>query len=292
MLYFLSMKISGSTKIVGIIGYPVSHSISPQMHNAAFENLGLNFEYVPFEVKPEDLKKVLDGLRGEGIIGFNVTIPHKEEIIPYLDEVTKLPRIIGAVNTVKNENGKLVGYNTDGPGFIESLREDAGVEVAEKEIVVLGAGGAAKAVVVSLAEEEAKNIFVTDIIKEKAENLAKYVDSLFKTEVRAVPHRSKELLAKIKEADILINATPIGMKGKENECPIDENVEFKTGCLVFDLIYNPPETKLMKISKSKGANVINGLGMLVRQGALAFSIFTGLTPPIDIMRKAAEEALS
>ena len=163
-------KISGSTKIVGIIGYPISHSVSPEMHNAAFENLGLNYEYVPFEVKPEDLKRVLDGLRGEGVIGFNVTIPHKETIIPYLDEVTKMPRIIGAVNTVKNENGKLVGYNTDGPGFIESLKLDAGLEVKGKEIVVLGAGGAAKAVVVMLAEAEAKTIFITDIAKEKAEN--------------------------------------------------------------------------------------------------------------------------
>lgn len=179
------MNVSGSTKIVGIIGCPVAHSISPQMHNAAFKHLGLNWEYVPFEVKPEDLKKALDGLRAEGVLGFNITIPHKETIIPLLDEVTKLPRIIGAVNTVKNENGKLVGYNTDGAGFLESLKLDAGVDPKGKKAVLLGAGGAAKAVAVMLAEAEVDSIIVTDIDTKKANDLVNYVGSLFDVEMKA-----------------------------------------------------------------------------------------------------------
>jgi shikimate dehydrogenase len=285
------MKVSGSTKIVGIIGYPVSHSISPQMHNAAFEHLGLNLEYVPFEVNPGDIKKALDGMRAEGVLGFNVTIPHKETIIPLLDEVTKLPRIIGAVNTVKNEGGKLVGYNTDGAGFIESLKEDAGFNTKGKKAVLLGAGGAAKAIVVMLAESGASSISITDIEPKRAENLAKYVGSLFETKIKSIPSGSEELNEAILKADLLVNATPIGMHPKENVSPIGKNTKIKNGSVVFDLIYNPPETRLMKDAKKSGAKVFNGLGMLVRQGALALSIWTEQKAPVEVMWKAAKKAL-
>lgn len=285
------MEVSGSTKIVGIIGCPVAHSISPQMHNAAFKHLGLNWEYVPFEVKPEDLKKALDGLRAEGVLGFNVTIPHKEGVIPLLDEVTKLPRIIGAVNTVKNENNKLVGYNTDGAGFLESLKLDAGVDPKGKKAVLLGAGGAAKAVAVMLAEAEVDSIIVTDIDAKKANDLVNYVGSLFDVEMKAFTAGSREVSKAISNTDILINATPVGMHPKENESPIEESSELKAKSSVFDLIYNPPETKLMKIAEKQGVKAFNGLGMLVRQGALAFTIWTGHSAPIEVMWKAAKEAL-
>jgi len=285
------MIVSGSTKIVGIVGYPVAHSVSPQMHNAAFEHLGLDWEYIPFEIHPEDLKKGIDGLRAEGVLGFNVTIPHKEAIIPLLDEVTKLPRLIGAVNTVKNENGKLVGYNTDGAGFVDSLKFDAGVDPKEKNVVLLGAGGAAKAVAVMLAETGAASISITDIDEKKADDLSAHVGSHFNSKICSLKTGSADLAAAISNADIVVNATPIGMHPKENECPIAESSGLRAESIVFDLIYNPPETKLMKLAKEKGAKAVNGLGMLVRQGAISLSIWTDHDAPVDVMLKAAKEAL-
>ena len=278
-------------KTVGIIGYPIAHSISPAMHNAAFKRLGLDFEYVPFEVKPEDLRSAIDGLRDKGVVGFNVTIPHKEAIIPLLDEVTKLPRTIGAVNTVRIEGQKLVGYNTDGAGFLESLKIDAGIEPKDKDFVLLGAGGAARAVAVMLAGSEAKSVIVTDIDAKKGDALVNYVGSQFETRMEFFPEKDSGLLKAISEADVVINATPIGMHPREDECPLPPNSVLRAQCSVFDLVYNPPETKLMKIAKEKGSNAVNGLGMLVRQGALSFTIWTGLTAPIDVMWKAAKEAL-
>ncbi len=278
-------------KTVGIIGYPLSHSVSPAMHNAAFKHLGLDWEYLPFEVKPEDLEKKISGLKEKGLVGFNVTIPHKETILPMLNFVNKLPKIIGAVNTVRIDEDRLIGFNTDGAGFIESLRIDAGVDPKGKGAVLLGAGGAARAVAVMLAEEKAASITLTDIDTKKGEALAAYIGSLFKSAVNFIPPKGSGLKEAIAKADILINATPIGMHPKEDKCPIDENTELRAQSTVFDLIYNPPETKLMKLAKKQGLKAVNGLGMLVRQGALSFTIWTGREPPIDVMFKAAKEAL-
>jgi len=278
--------------MVGLIGDPVSHSVSPEMHNAAFEKLKLDYCYIPIQVDTKDLKKALDGIRAENFAGINVTIPHKEAVIPLLDEVTKLPRLIGAVNTIKNENGKLIGYNTDGAGFIESLKEDAKVNPKGKKVVLIGAGGAAKAVAIMLAEAGTKSLAVTDIIAEKAENLAEYVKSHFSIDAVAASEESKELKGAIKNCDILINATPVGMHPNVKGCPISDDIEIPKGILVCDLIYNPPETKFLKKAKESGAKTLNGIGMLVRQGALAFSIFTGKEAPVETMRNAVLKALN
>lgn len=275
-------------KIVGIIGYPLGHTVSPAMHNAAFRELGLDYEYIPFEVESEDLKEALDGMRALHIAGFNVTIPHKETIVPLLDEVTKLAGIIGAVNTVENQEGKLVGYNTDAPGFIESLREDAGFEPEGKNAVILGAGGASRAVATILAEVGAKEIIVTDVIEDKAGELAEYLSSAMETSCRAVKIGDLDLA----EADLLVNATPIGMYPKINASPLPEGIKIKNKkLLVYDLVYNPPETKLLKTAKAAGCKVCSGLGMLVRQGALAFTIFTGEEAPVETMWNAAKREL-
>lgn len=278
-------------KIVGIIGYPLEHTVSPAMHNAAFKELGLDYEYVPFEVEPEDLKEALRGMRALHVAGFNVTIPHKETIVPLLDEVTKLARIIGAVNTVENQEGKLVGYNTDGPGFIDSLKEDAGFDPKGKKVVVLGAGGASRAVSTMLAEVEIKSLVITDIVEEKAKGLTEYLNSSFKVSCAFVKSDSAALQRGIGEADLLVNTTPLGMSPKINECPILEKTKLNKNLLVYDLIYNPSETKLLKLAKAAGCRICSGLGMLVRQGALAFTIFTGEEPPIDAMWSAAQDAL-
>lgn len=278
-------------KIVGLIGYPLGHSISPQMHNTAFKFLGLNYEYLAFEVHPNDLIKALDGFKATHIAGFNVTIPFKEKIVEYLDEVTKLARLIGAVNTVENQEGRLIGYNTDGPGFIESIREEAGFDPKGKKSVVLGAGGAGKAVSLMLAHEGAKEVTIMDIDEKKAKDLSLYLNAHFGTKTLGILPSSQELQTKIKEANLLVNATPIGMHPNIDASPLDKNIELHPKLLVYDLVYNPAKTKLMEKAEKAGAKTVSGLGMLIRQGALAFSIFTGKDAPVKVMWQAAKEAL-
>jgi shikimate dehydrogenase len=278
-------------KVVGLIGYPLGHSVSPAMHNAAFKKLGLDYEYVPFEVEPKDLPEALKGLRALHIAGFNVTIPHKESIVPLIDEVTKLARIIGAVNTVLNQEGKLIGYNTDGAGFIDSLKGDAKTDPKGKRIVVLGAGGASRAVSIMLAEAEVKSLTLTDIQEDKAKELSEYVGSSFEADCNFVRVNSRELQRAIDRSDILVNTTPVGMHPNIDGSPLSEDIKLHKKLLVYDLVYNPSETKLMKTSKAAGSKTCSGLGMLVRQGALAFTIWTGEEAPLKVMRKAAEEAV-
>lgn len=278
-------------KMVGIIGYPLGHSISPAMHNAAFKKLDLDFEYLPFEIKEKDLPEVLQGFRALHVAGFNVTIPYKETVVPLLDEVTELAKIIGAVNTVVNREGLLVGYNTDGAGFIESLKEDGKIDPAGKTIVLLGAGGAAHAVSVTLAEAKAGSLTVVDIQAEKAKELAEYVGAYFDMKCQTAAADSQELQKAIDQADLLVNSTPIGMHPKIGASPISDNIKLHPKLFVYDLVYNPAETKLMKKAKAAGGKTCGGLGMLVRQGALAFTLWTGEEAPLQVMRKAAEASL-
>jgi len=285
------VEINGSTKLTGIIGYPVTHSVSPQMHNAAYAKLGLNYCYLPISVKPEDLERVLEGIRILSFAGVNVTIPHKEAVVTHLDEVTKIARLIGAVNVILVQEGHLIGYNTDGPGFIDSLREDAGFEVAGKRVVLLGAGGGAKSVALMLAQDGVKNLVISDLIYEKAENLCEYINSHFGIAPYACPSKSNELRKLIGSCDLLVNATPVGMHPKVNECPIEDDYIIPGSAVVYDLVYNPLETKLLKLAKKNGAKAVSGIGMLIRQGALAFSLFTEQEAPVSAMKEAALKAL-
>ncbi len=278
-------------KIVGIIGFPLEHSLSPAMHNAAFRKLGLDFEYVPFEVSPEDLREALYGLRALRLRGFNVTIPHKETIIPLLDEVTRLARDIGAVNTVVIENGRSVGYNTDGPGFINSLKEDARFEPKGKKAVIIGAGGASRAVATMLAAAGVKTIVFSDMIDHKAKQLAGYIRTQMDIPAISVSPGSRELQESLEESELLVNASPVGMFPRVDESPLSENIRLHAGLTVYDLVYNPRETKLMKAAQAVGAKACSGLGMLVRQGALAFTIFTGEEAPFEVMWQAAQAEL-
>jgi shikimate dehydrogenase len=278
-------------KSVALIGYPLGHTLSPAMQNAAFKKLGLSFEYAPFEVAPKDLAKALKGFRGPRFAGFNVTIPHKEAVIPLLDEITPVAKVIGAVNTVVNREGRLVGYNTDGAGFIDSLKEDAKVDPKGKKVIVLGAGGASRAVSVMLAEAKASEITLSDIQEDKAHDLAKYIEDYFDVICTSVKTNSQVLQDKIRTADILVNTTPIGMHPKTNHSPLGEKMKLPSSLLVYDLVYNPSETKLLATAKAAGCKTCSGLGMLVRQGALAFTLWTGEEAPVDTMRQAAEEKL-
>lgn len=278
-------------RVVGIIGYPLGHSISPAMHNAAFKKLKLDWEYEPFEVNPKDLEEALKGMRALHIAGFNVTIPHKETIIPLIDEVTKNARIIGAVNTIVNQEGRLVGYNTDGAGFIESLKGDAKFDPKGKDVVLLGAGGAARAVSVMLAEAKAKSLIIADIDGEKAKSLSEYIGSYFDIKCNFVEPNSHELQLAIDDADLLVNSTPIGMHPNDKASPLEKGIKLHKILTVYDLVYNPSETKLLKGAKAAGAKTCSGLGMLVRQGALALTLWTGKEAPIEVMRKAGLAAL-
>ena len=278
--------------MVGLIGDPVAHSVSPEMHNAAYKELNLDYSYISIQVAKKDLKKALDDIRAKNFAGVNVTIPHKEAVIPLLDEVTKIPRLIGAVNAIKNENGKLIGYNTDGAGFVESLKEDGKIDPKGKNVVLIGAGGGAKAVAIMLAEAGIKSLVITDIMREKSSNLTECVKSYFKIDAAAISQGSNDLKEAIKNCNILVNATPVGMHPNEDKCPIALDIEIPKGILVYDLIYNPPETKFLKKAKESGAKTLNGIGMLVRQGALSFSIFTGKEAPVAVMKAAVLKALN
>lgn len=282
------MKITGKTKIVGIFGYPIEHTFSPLMHNAAFSALGLDYCYMPFEVQPEDLKSAVESIRALNIRGVNITVPHKEAVIKYLDELSKEAKLIGAVNTIENRGGKLIGHNTDARGFIKSLLEDAKIRVEGKRILLLGAGGAGKGVAVSCALEGASEIIIANRTIKRAEELAKYLSMHFKkTRFSAIPleiERHKISNAVVK-TDILINATSLGLKGK-GLLPISQK-DLHRELVIYDLIYNPQITPLLKIAKRAGVKkAVNGLGMLIYQGALAFQIWTGKKPPVDVMKKA------
>ncbi|MEK6690960.1 MAG: shikimate dehydrogenase [Nitrospirota bacterium] len=277
--------ITGMTKIVGIFGYPIEHTLSPFMHNAAFEALGLDYCYIPFSVHPDNLRSAAAAIRILNIVGVNITIPHKEAIIPYLDGLDREAELIGAVNTVLNKDGKLIGYNTDGRGFIKSLKEEGGVNPKGESVMIIGAGGAARAIAFSLAIEGVDKIFINDIISEKAKELSCAVSTKTSTEAIHI----KDLKEGIGETDVLINATPLGMK-KKDPLPIATDL-LSQGLFVYDIVYNPPETSLLREAKKRCSKTLGGLGMLLYQGALSFKIWTGIEPPVDVMRKAIESKI-
>lgn len=282
------MRISGDTKICALIGDPVEHSLSPHIQNAAFRHLNLNFVYVAFKVTKENVEKALQGTRALGIKGLNVTMPLKTAVIPYLDELALDAEKMGAVNTILNNDGKLIGYNTDGLGALEALKANR-QNPAGKNILILGAGGAARAVAFSLCKE-ANAILILNRTVEKAKNLAEELDKTFGKTVRYGKLNRETLAKEIGNMDILVNATSLGMAPHENETPVDMALLHRN-LTVFDLVYNPLETRLLREAKAVGAKTVDGLSMLVYQGALSFEIWTGRKAPIDVMMKACKEAL-
>ena len=283
------MKVSGLTKIVGLIGYPVEHSKSPIMHNAAFEFLGLNFVYLLFPVRPAYLKEAVAGLRALSVVGANVTIPYKEEVIKYLDEITPEAKFIGAVNTIQNREGKLIGYNTDGQGFITSLLTDGKVKLEGQKVLLIGAGGAGKAVAVKLAERGVERLAITDKIGEKAEALVgRLRENIPDCPIYAVDMSGKEFEQTVSESTLLVNATPVGMK-EGDPCVIDPSYLHKD-LFIYDVIYNR-ETPLIEIAKKRGLRALGGMGMLIHQGAASFEIWTGQKAPVEVMRNKMLEGL-
>ncbi|WP_163328224.1 shikimate dehydrogenase [Desulfurobacterium thermolithotrophum] len=280
------MKLTGKTSVYGIIGHPVKHSLSPLMQTAAFKALGIDAVYVPFDVEPENLGEAVGGLRALNVKGFNVTVPFKEEVIEYLDFVDEDAEFLGAVNTVKNEDGKLTGYNTDADGFLKSLIEE-GVELKGKKVTMFGAGGAARAVGYAVLKGGAKFLNIVNRNFSKGKIVGELLGK--RGNVLVFPLREDSVATLLKDTDIIINTTSVGMK-PDDPLLFDYSL-IPEGITVVDIIYNPAETLLLKAAKEKGCKIINGLGMLIYQGAIAFEIWTEKKAPVDVMKRVLEEEI-
>lgn len=280
------MSVKATTQIYGIFGHPVKHSLSPNMHNSAFEALGLDSVYVAFDIEPEDIGEATNAIRTMGLKGINITIPHKQTIIPHLDEVSPDAKLTGAVNTVKNEGGKLTGFNTDVGGFLRAIREDLDFTPEGKTLFLVGAGGAARAVMSACCMNGISTVYITDILKDKAETLARdFKENFPDIDISALSIEDKNILAeKLGGADILVNASPAGMDGEGK--PDIPTSSLNKNAVVYDLVYKPPDTNLLIELRDLGYKASGGLSMLLYQGAESFEIWTGETAPVDVMKKS------
>lgn len=278
------MKITGRTKVVGVIGDPVEHSCSPPMHNAAFKELGLDYVYVPFHVKPEHLRSAIEGFKALNVAGINVTLPHKKAVLPLMDSISEEAELIGAVNTLVFKDGIVEGHNTDARGFIASLRESGFSDFKNKKVVVLGAGGGAQAIIVGLALEGVDRIIIANRTKEKGVELARSLSSKTMVMTEGISLDDNRLKDYISESDLLISTITASM---DTRIPlvVDPNW-FHKDLTVCDIVYIPPETNLLKEALVRGLKTIGGMGMLVHQGAISFQLWTGVKPPIETMRQA------
>lgn len=280
-----SMPIDAHTQVVGVLGYPVRHSLSPTMHNAAFEALGLNWVYLAFEVPPERLAEAIAGMRALGIRGLNLTIPHKEAACSLVDRLTAQAEAIGAVNTLFWDGDTLVGDNTDSEGFLRSLLE-AGVEPKGQRVLVLGAGGSARAVVYALRQRGA-SVWLANRNLQRAEQLAQRYDAEGVLSLDAAA-----LAPQLTRFDGVVNCTPLGMHPNEETMPPLPVANLPAHAWVCDLVYRPLETRLLREAHAHGLKTVSGLGMLLWQGALAFERWTGTSAPVAVMARALRESLA
>ena len=269
------MLIRGTTRLIGVLGNPVAHSYSPAMHNAAVEHLGLDLVYVPMKVETRGVEACLRAIRELDFLGVNVTIPHKQAVIPHLDEISEISRLIGAVNTiVRREDGKLFGTTTDPEGFLAGFRE-AGHDFDGKSVAILGNGGTARTLAFALLSmAKPKRVLLAARDASKSEGLAREIHSRLDRNLEIADLKDSKLLS---EFDVLVNTTPVGMFPKIGESPLPPEA-FRSGQIVYDLIYNPEETVLMRDAKTRDCRTVNGLGMLVHQGVASFRLWTGLNP--------------
>lgn len=276
-------SLSGSSKVFGIIGHPVCHSLSPAMQNAAMQAVGLDGVYVPFDVQPERLGEAVAGLRALGVTGVNVTIPHKTEIIPYLDGLDESAAAAVAVNTVNNEDNRLIGYNTDGDGLVRSLAEECSFIPGQSTIVIIGAGGATRGAVAAICRAGARQVIVANRTKDRAAALVAAMGERYPGIALRVAEYGGQVTASLHEADLMVNTTSLGMNG-EIIAGLDLKALPQT-CVVYDMVYAPPATPLLHEARRLGLRHANGLGMLAAQGELAFRIWTGNMPPLGLMKR-------
>ncbi|KAF0825563.1 shikimate dehydrogenase [Cytobacillus firmus] len=265
-------------KLFGVIGDPISHSMSPAMHNDLFKIYNIDAHYQPFHISRENLNEAIKGFRAIGIAGFNVTVPHKEAIIPLLDDLDPLAEAIGAVNTVINQDGKLIGYNTDGSGFVKGLLNQK-QSIKDKKVLIVGAGGAARAIYFTIAKEAPELLDICNRTPERAEQILN--DCPFEVPARVLNRQKAE--ESLETYDLIVQTTSIGMHPDIGQSPLSAH-KLKPGAFVSDIIYNPLQTRLLKEAAVKGAGIQNGIDMFVYQGALAFEMWTGIGPDIERMR--------
>lgn len=275
-------EINGHTKQLAIIGWPVDHSFSPKMHNFISERMGNNYVYTALPVEPQNVKAAIEGVRALNIAGLNVTAPHKFEVMKYIDEIAPQAQKYGSVNTIVNRNGHLTGYNTDADGFYLSLERN-GITAENKDILIIGAGGATKPLAVLLSEKNAKSITILNRTREKAQALADYVKDVNGFEI------ATEM--KLSKYDIVINTTSAGMAPQLDKYPTDmDKLGFiGEGVCVVDMIYNPAETLFLRFARERGAKTLNGLGMLIGQGIVAYELFTDTKLSDDMFDVIASE---
>ena len=280
-------------KVIGLIGYPLGHSVSPVFQQAALDRLRIDARYELWETEQHALAERVTGIRRPDCLGANVTVPYKELVIPLLDEVDHLAGRIGAVNTIANRDGRLCGYNTDTTGFARALREEGGFDPGGAHVVLLGAGGAGRAATVALVEGKAASIAIADVLPDRAERLVDDLGRQGERTIRAVAAGEESLAAAMKECQLLVNCTPIGMRHskEEHDLPIPSEL-IPAGILVFDIVYNPVETRLLAEAKRRGARTLGGLSMLVYQGADSFELWIASQAPLDVMFEAARKALA
>ncbi|WP_457644396.1 shikimate dehydrogenase [Persephonella sp.] len=281
----MNLSINGKTELFGIFGYPVEHSKSPVFQNAAFSHLGINAVYLPFSVKPEDLKNAVEGIKALSIKGVNVTVPHKEEVLKYVDELSEEVRFIGASNTIKNIDGYLIAYNTDAYGFIQGLKELID-DISGKKVLVIGAGGASRAVVYGLVKEGVDKIYISNRTPKRAEEIIKDFSKLSRFTEQILESLPLSNIEKVlKNVDIIVNTTSVGLRDEDR--PLFDYSKIEKRHIVVDIIYR--KTPLLEAAEEKGCLWQDGLPMLLYQGARSFEIWTGKKAPINIMKKALLE---
>lgn len=275
--------LNGATEVLGIIGHPIRHSLSPLMQNSALEQCGMNCVFVPFDVHPEQLGEAIAGIRALGIRGINVTIPHKIGVIPFLDELDESAVAAGAVNTVYNENGRLVGYNTDGDGLIRSLADDLSFVPEKSAVVIFGAGGAARGAVAAICRAGAQRVTIVNRSGNKAQKLVEAMAKRYPGTVLTTIGYGEEMKAVLADADLLLNTTSLGMNGEA--IPGLDLAPLSRKAVIYDMVYTPPVTPLLQEAERMGFSCANGLGMLAAQGELAFRIWLGTMPPVGLMKR-------
>lgn len=285
-------SISGKTKLIALIGNPIEHSKSPYMHNLSFKSLNLDYVYIAFNIEKELVKKAVESMRVLGSRGFNITMPYKEEVMKYLDEIEEDAKLIGSVNTVLNDKGKLIGYNTDGKGFIKAL-DERGVKYKGEKMVIIGAGGAAKAIAVELALKGVKEIVIVNRTIERAKSIEDIINTnIQKNKARSLVLEEGTLKEELRDAKVLINTTSIGMEKTIDKSAVKNIDIFHKDLFVSDIIYNPLKTKFLSKGEEAGCRTMNGLDMLIYQGAIAFKIWTGKDMPLEVIEKMQNEVES
>ncbi|AHI56749.1 shikimate dehydrogenase [Listeria ivanovii] len=282
-------RISGSTRLLSLIGTPVDHSKSPIMYNYSFQKAGLDYAYLAFDIPVTKVADAITAMKTFNLRGSNVTMPCKSEVLKYMDDLSPAARMIGAVNTIINEDGKLTGHITDGLGFASNLR-DSGVDIAGKKMTIIGAGGAATAIQVQSALDGAKEIAIFNIKDNFYQKAKQTVTSIKKEVPDCIVHiydlnDTEKLYAEIATSDILVNATLVGMHPYENETPVKDATIFSKDLIVADVVYNPKKTKLMLDAEAAGCKTVGGLGMLLWQGAEAYKLFTGEDMPVSEVKE-------